>query len=275
MSIPTSNSIVLATDASPNVRPPGSPWCKLCPQQAAGAYLSYHYSDPLSPLPVRGVTKLHDNKADPNLETGTYGLFSTCSKQMRLGVVNHGRSHIVFVTRHGGERVITGYYRIGWYAPTGFAADDFCLAAARMHFVAKPLRMAEIGPALGLRYSRLILCLSPAQTAALVRELDRQPDATAAYLREIRRLEHFNFFLTNYRYVNFRRSHPFDWAEAAQVFAQAGAAARQNAGATANGSPTHWWHCRKCAGRFPSLSLLKICPGCGAFGSLDPIPKTP
>ena len=275
MNIPISSPALHTTGALLNGRPPKTPWRRISSRETTGAYLSYYYSDKLSPLPVRAVTKLHDNKADPNLETGTYGLFSTCSKQMRLGVVNHGRSHIVFVTRHGGERVITGYYRLGWYAPTGFAADDYCLAAARMHFVAKPLRMAEIGPALGLRYSRLILCLNPAQTTALVEELDRQPDATVAYLQEIRRLEHFNLSLTNYRYVNFRRSRPFDWTEAAKVFAQAGAAARQNAGATANGSPTNWWHCQKCSGRFPSLSLLKICPACGAFGSLDPIPKTP
>ena len=275
MKIPTGNSTNLTIGAPTNVRPPKLPWRKLSPRADAGGYLSYHYSDPLSSLPVRAVTKMHDNKADPNLETGTYGLFSTCSKQMRLGAVNHGRSHVVFVTRHGGERVVTGYYRLGWYAPTGFAADDYCLAAARMHFVAKPLRMAELEPALGLRYSRLILCLNPAQTKALVSKLDQQPDATAAYLQEIRRLEYFNLSLTGYRYVNFRRSRPFDWTEAAQVFAKASAATRKNAGAAANGSPTHWWQCRECSGHFPSLSLLRICPSCGAFGSLDSIPKTP
>ncbi len=275
MNIPAACPSVCVTAALPDVRPPRAPWRALNSRGETGAYLSYHYSDPLSTLPVRAVTKLHDNKADPNLETGTYGLFSTCSKQMRLGVVNHGRSHIVFVTRHGDERVVTGYYHLGWYAPTGFAADDYCLAAARMHFVEKPLRMAEVGPALGLRYSRLVLRLDPAQTAALVRQLDQQPNASAVYLQEVRRLEQFNLSLTSHRYVNFKRSCPFDWTEAAQVFGRASAATRQNAGSTANGSPTGWWRCRECTNRFPSLSLLRICPGCGAFGSLEAVHKTP
>ena len=53
--------------------------------------------DDLSRLPVRHITRPHDNKSDPNIETGTYGLFSTCEHQMRSGIVNRGAQYIVFM----------------------------------------------------------------------------------------------------------------------------------------------------------------------------------
>ena len=53
-----------------------------------------YLADDLSRLPVRHITRPHDNKSDPNIETGTYGLFSTCENQMRSGIVNRGAQYI-------------------------------------------------------------------------------------------------------------------------------------------------------------------------------------
>src|SRR5882762_920103 len=118
-----------------NIVPPHSPWQELHPEPTAGGYLFFYYSDDLSPLAVRAVTRERDNKTDPNIETGTYGLFSTCSKAMRKGVIKRRCGYVIFMTRRGGERVIVGYYQLGWFAPTQFCNDDFSLAAKTIHFV--------------------------------------------------------------------------------------------------------------------------------------------
>ena len=253
-----------------DLRPPHPPWRQLDAQTVRGGYLSCYLSDELSPLPVRAVTRHRDNKSDPNLETGTYGLFSTCSKQMRQGIVNHRRGHVIFLTRHGGQRVISGYYRVGWYAPTGFAPQDFSLAASHAHFVAKPVPFKDVSQEFGLRYSRLCLCLTPEQTSSLVTLLDQQPDATNAYIREIHRLEHFNLSAAGKRYVNFGRIRSFDWSDAARVLGGINPPVDTNV--VANSSLSGWWECRECAHRFRSGALLKLCPHCQKFGSLQPLP---
>ena len=54
-----------------SIKPPRSPWILLSSESDSGGYLSFYYSDDMSPLPVRWVTKPGDNKSDPNLETLT------------------------------------------------------------------------------------------------------------------------------------------------------------------------------------------------------------
>src|SRR6266567_6553297 len=96
-------------------QPPNSPWIPLKTEPRRGGYLSYHYSDDLSELAVRWVTKPGDNESDPNLETGTYGLFSTCSPRMRSGAVKNHIGTIFFCTRKDYTRVLSGFYQLGWY----------------------------------------------------------------------------------------------------------------------------------------------------------------
>ena len=55
---------------------------------APAGFLSFYLRDELSALAVRGVTLPGNNKSDPNLETGTYGLFSICCQSMRAGIVD-------------------------------------------------------------------------------------------------------------------------------------------------------------------------------------------
>src|SRR5437868_15491701 len=116
--------------------PPNAPWQEIQNPTGAG-YLSVYYSDDLSPLAVRFVTKPGDNKSDPNLETLTYGLFSTCSPSMRAGVVQRQYSYIFFTTKRAAGRVLSGFYHIQWYVPANSPrTNDFYLAADQAHFVA-------------------------------------------------------------------------------------------------------------------------------------------
>ena len=129
----------MTDDATENVRPPNPPWCDLQPRDSAGGFLSFFLRDELSGMAVRAVTLPGNNKSDPNIETGTYGLFSTCCQDMRAGAVARRCRWLFFLTRQNGERVLAGYYRIRWYARgplvlSGRSAD-YLLAAEEMRFV--------------------------------------------------------------------------------------------------------------------------------------------
>src|SRR4051794_34031736 len=116
-------------------RPPHDPWRPLSPGEKAHAYASYYYCDDFGAWPVRAITKIKDNKSDPNLETGTYGLFSTCEERMRAGIVTSRPGHVFFVTRpRKGPRQLTGYYELGHYTPGALSGRtrDFALTATSM-----------------------------------------------------------------------------------------------------------------------------------------------
>src|SRR6266571_9285685 len=126
------------------VKPPNPPWIPLNEGRSGRAGLAFYHSDSHSNVPVREVTRVQDSKADPNLETLTFGLFTTCERGMRAGVVREGIQHIFFCTRRGNIRVLTGYYKIGWYCKgppiRGYSThsnplDDFALAASEARFV--------------------------------------------------------------------------------------------------------------------------------------------
>src|SRR5205085_876583 len=118
--------------------PPSLPWREIQNRTGEG-YVSVYYSDDLSPFPVRFVTKPGDNKSDPNLETLTYGLFSTCSPSMRSGLVNRSAQYIFFTTQRSGRRVLAGFYNVRWYAPANSPRkNDYYLAAESAHFIENP-----------------------------------------------------------------------------------------------------------------------------------------
>ena len=113
-------------------------WTPLGDASGGAGYLSVYRSDPLARYPIRHVTKKADNKSDPNIETGTYGLFSTCERPMRRKIVREGRPHLFFVTSHGrSSRALTGYYELGWFAEStgGAATGDYALAATKIRFI--------------------------------------------------------------------------------------------------------------------------------------------
>ena len=99
----------LTLDRQISVRPPAAPWSPLRVEQPSTGYLSMYLADNISRLPVRHITRPRDNKSDPNIETGTYGLFSTCEHQMRSGIANCPRG-----PRRIGENLsLAGWERSG------------------------------------------------------------------------------------------------------------------------------------------------------------------
>lgn len=254
-------------------KPPSAPWRALS-EEADGGYLSFYHSDPLSRMAVRQVTRRRDNKSDPNVETGTYGLFSTCERGMRSGLVKKQRRWLFFVTKRDEGRVLSGYYRVGWYAHGRSVVaykgqPDFALAAEKWHFVDPPIPLATVAsrlrdPSLAARF-RLNKIVTSRQARALTRLLDGRPDATAAYVEEIQRLENTNRRFWGFRYVNWQREQGFAWNDAPS-FLQGAAQTTQPLPPGFKATGGTLWTCMECAHEIESLSPLKQCPNCGAIG---------
>lgn len=259
-----------------SVEPPNAPWRRLAPAGPHRGCLSFYISDDLSRLPVRAVTLPSNNKSDPNLETGTYGLFSTCAQQMRAGVVLNDLAYLFFVTRRGGRRVLTGYYRLAWYCenlPLG-SRGDFGLAADAMRFIDPPLPLRDLPESVRHRatqHFRLFSRVDAIQTSVLLRLLDARRDRTADYLTEIDRLERFNAFHTHFRCWN--RTEPFSWKSAVAYLNPPTDAHEQSPPKVLNSSSSDLWICQSCTVSIENKARLRQCPSCGAVGSLRPLTK--
>lgn len=206
-----------------DIRPPHPPWVPIVGDKSMKATLSFYYSDPLSKTPIRDVSHKNDPKADPNLETKTFGLFSTCDRAMRTTIVKQGIKLHFFCTRrhgtHGGVRVLTGYYRYGWYteAPpsrkkTSVARDDFALAAERIRFVSPGFPLSDLTEYLHgfqLEPFRTFRYIDEKTAALLLLLLDQTPDAAKQYLAEIARVEDLVKKERKMLYTN--RSTGFSW----------------------------------------------------------------
>ncbi len=188
--------------------------------------MSFYYSDPTSMVPVREVRRKDDNKADPNLETMTYGLFSTCERGMRAGLMKRGIEFVFFCTNRSGGRVLTGYYRIGWFHRgkkiVGYGrGDDYMLAAKEIRFVSPGFPLKDLtgyldGTRLDRRF-RTFMYIDTPTVQKLFTLLNQTPDATNEYLSEISRLEGENIDEFGYAYKNWKRLKGFDW-EAARKY---------------------------------------------------------
>lgn len=270
-----SQSAGISVARIPSVEPPNAPWQKLLRAEARTGYLSIYYSDDLSPLAVRFVTKPGDHKSDPNLETGSYGLFSVCCPKMRAGVVKRGSEFLFFATSRAGTRVLAGYYHLQWYAQgvyNGKGKDDYCLAADRIRFISEPIPLSKIDRRCKTNVSgwfRNMRLLSGEQCLRIAEILDSQPDATPDYLEEIDRLERFNLRHTGYRYPTWRQEHKFAWEFAGDFLDQTGQVEGQPP-KILNSSPSGQWRCLNCLGTVPSKALLKKCPLCKSIGTLQP-----
>jgi len=184
-----------------DVRPPNPPWIPLVPKVGSKAALSFYYSDRLSNIPIRDVSHKNDPKADPNLETMTFGLFSNCDRAMRATIVKQGIELHFFCTNRGGVRVLAGYYSVGWHykAPStkrgsrGSLLDDYMLTAKEMRFVAPGFPLRDLtGYLYGVNLDKSFRPFKyiDAETAnRLLLLLKDTPDATAEYISEIHRIE--------------------------------------------------------------------------------------
>ncbi|MCD0446248.1 hypothetical protein LO763_21790 [Glycomyces sp. A-F 0318] len=248
----------------------GAPWHPL--MDAGRGYLAVYFCDPLARWPVREITRPRDNKSDPNIETGTFGLFSTCEPGMRNRIVQDNASTIFFLTtRKGGQgRVLTGYYHIGWWThgTQGVVNRDFALAADAIRLI-DPIAAVELPEPLATP------CTSPFRTVKPIgedivralRELcDRHPDRTNEYVDEVRRIERFARARSGFSYPSWGRRQGFSWDDAADFY-QHGDEVRK----VPNSSRTKKWHCSNCDYVITSGALLKQCPLCNKTASLTPL----
>lgn len=262
-----------------SVEPPNPPWKPLeIPSQPEG-YISYYYSDDISPIPVRWVTKPGDNKSDPNLETSTYGLFSTCSPSMRRGVVKYGRPYIFFITNRNGVRVLTGYYHIKWYVEGAFSGGwDFSIAADKVHFIDPPISLVEIDKKFGstlAKHFRTHKGISHETCCKLRTLLGSYEDSTAFYLEEIDRLERFNLLHGEYRYIGWKQKDKFSWEYARTYLERFFQESSEQVipQRVKNSNDENQWFCSSCHRVLVNKSLLRRCPNCGELASLQPMPK--
>ncbi|WP_155892126.1 hypothetical protein [Conexibacter woesei] len=256
---------------SPIASPPAAPWQSLGSTDPPIGYASYYLADELAALPVRAVTRIKDNKSDPNLETGTYGLFSTCQQKMRSGIVQTQPRYLFFVTRPRGQRRhLVGYYELGWYAPGSLSRRiaDFALAARTVKFI-EPVPLTalppEVEPAMSARW-RLNRRLDPEQTQTLLTFMRAAEDRTHDYLDEIARAERINLYYSGFRYPTWRREQPWSWADATRYLRDA--PYDPKAPKIMNSSPTGWWRCADCGGFVENGALLKACPHCHVLDTL-------
>lgn len=281
------NPVELVAREDP-VTPPNAPWAELGEGVPPAGCISYYYSDPFSWLAARHVTRRNDNKSDPNIETKTYGLFSTCERDMRAAIVRDRRPHIFFVTNYRGERVLSGYYHVNWFAKgkpvlsyrgAKRLAADFHLAADEIKFIHPPVPLQAVAEALGdswfARGFRTWKRTTPAQTQALLSFMANRQDRTDDFLREVHRLEHLNLRFHKVRYANWGQVEEFDW-ELARKFLRPDVKAvpdNYDLDLMPKGNQIgDFWSCANCGRQIQSVSPLKRCPGCGAVGWL--VPKT-
>jgi hypothetical protein len=247
----------------------GAPWIEL-PDSGRG-YLSVYFSDQMARWPVREITRRGDNKSDPNIETGTYGLFSTCEPAMRNRIVQDGAATIFFVTTHkpGRGRSISGYYHVGWYTPgsQGATNHDFALAAKCMRFV-DPIPISELPDPLREFASVQFRQMRPTDqstTAALRALVDGLPDKTERYLAEVARVERFARSQTSFAYPSWAREEGFSWGDASDYYQS-----DESVLAVPNSSKTHKWRCSSCGYVIKNAALLKKCPLCKEMSTLVP-----
>jgi hypothetical protein len=248
--------------------PPVGEWAKLDGASGAG-YLSIYLSEPFARYPIRHITRPADNKSDPNIETGTFGLFSTCEQQMRSKIVREGRPHLFFATKHRrGSRALAGYYKIGWYAEStgGVSNGDYALAASELKFIDPILFEALPEPARSVCRPgfRTIRPLDAPTRTALLNVIERANDRTERYLLELRRMERFARFHSGYSYPSWGRIDPFSWADATGYL---GSATAMRSPATPRSGR---WRCAHCQHVIASRARLKACPVCKQMESLTP-----
>lgn len=250
-------------------RLPSAPWKAL--EDSGKGYLSVYFSDRMARWPVREITRPGDNKSDPNLETGTYGLFSTCEPSMRNRIVQDGAATILFLTTHrpGHGRALTGYYHVGWYTEgtQGTINRDYALAAASMRFI-DPVPLDSLPEPLRSYSSIPFRQIRPTDrtfTTAFRELIDSAPDRTPNYLSEITRVENFARASTNFAYPSWGRESGFSWNDASEYYQTDDELSK-----VPNSSKTRSWRCRECDYVIKNSALLKKCPLCKRTATLVP-----
>jgi hypothetical protein len=225
----------------------------------------------LARWPIREISKPGDNKSDPNIETGSYGLFSTCEPSMRKLIVERGAASVFFMTtlRRKSGRLLTGYYHIGWYAEgsRGIENKDYALAADRFKFVdpVSPRKLPRNLSALLLSRFRTQKPISADIVNPLLEQIEAAQDRTDDYLSEVKRIESFALSRSGYTYPSWGRKIGFTWADAETYLAKP-----KSPVVVPNSTPSGRWRCESCERVIENLALLKRCPVCGEIATLRP-----
>jgi rubrerythrin len=247
----------------------GDPWRPLADR--GSGYLSVYFSEPLARWPIREITRRGDNKTDPNIETGTFGLFSTCEPPMRNRIVHDGAATVFFLTtrkRHQG-RVLSGYYKIGWYTEgtQGAVNRDYALAASSMRFI-DPILIRDLPEPLAAICSARFRTMKPIDTEttnALMAICEQQAERSSDYLEEVARIERFARARSGYAYPSWGREEGFSWDDAPDYYQTDAELSK-----VPNSSKNRMWRCRECGYVIKSGALLKRCPLCKKMATLAP-----
>jgi len=256
-----------------SIKPPNGPWEPIKFGDKPKGNLAVYYSDDLGRLPVRWVTKPGDNKADPNIETGTYGLFTTCWRGMRSAAVRQGRPWLFFTSKWGEKRVLSGMYHLKWYASQPVGGErDYALAADDVHFVEDPIPLSRIDELCGTDYSEFFRghrVVNNSASHKIIDLLEEQTNATEQHVEEIHRLERFNKQHSGFRHAGFGKQDQFSWEDAKPILAGPHPAAIKED--QSNQSPTGKWKCNACGEEVENKALLRKCRHCEAIGTLEAI----
>jgi rubrerythrin len=250
------------------VVPPPGKWEPLV--DSGRGYLSVYLSERLARWPIRAVTKPGDNKSDPNIETATYGLFSTCEPSMRNLIVRNGIGTVFFITNLNGKgRVLSGYYRIGWFAEgaRGEENNDFALAASRIRFV-QPIDPKSLDESISgqvTTWFRTQKQVDVDTTSRLRETIDSREDMTDSYVAEVSRLERFARSRSGFSYPSWGRVNGFTREDAKEYLKKPGSPVD-----APNSSPSGKWRCSSCDYVIKNVALLKRCPVCGELSTLSP-----
>lgn len=257
------------TTAGATPRQLGAPWRPLF--DTGLGYLSVYFSEEMARWPVREITRRGDNKSDPNIETATYGLFSTCEPSMRNRIVQDGAATIFFLTTHkpGRGRILSGYYHVGWHTEgtQGAINRDFALAASAMRFI-EPIPVGSLPQSLAAFCSVRFRQIRPTDvdmTRALREICDNADDQTANYLSEVSRIERFAHAQTGFAYPSWGREEGFNWDDASDYYQT-----DEELSKVPNSSKSKRWRCRECDYVIKSSALLKKCPLCKKMATLVP-----
>lgn len=175
-------------------------------------YLTFYYSSSEADIPCRDVRKEYDSKIDPNMETSTYGVFTNCQCcTIRRPMLNNRKRILFFSTTWRGERVITGFYEVGWIGVQNpkhqckHNRQSIALKASRAHFTLEGIRLTKNSPFFSRRGNRK---LTADQGSNLMRKLEEQDNILADYIRWTKILEERNRKETGFCYPNLRMEDP-------------------------------------------------------------------
>lgn len=265
-------------DGPPPHMPPGPPWVEHTVDPTAPSNINIYYSSERTRVPVRRVNEAANPKSDPNIETFSYGLCSTCTRDVRERIVDEGRPEIFFVTNVDGRRQLVGYYSIGWYSrgpvlPSfyrrGKIQADFRLVADRVELTYPTVDLQSFAREYALEDELLTGFRKktvPGDVADLLRSaVDSGPDAYEKYVNAARRLEQYNQQHYGTTYPNWGRTGSFTMETIEEYV---------HPPETIDVERFPWddyeyenkerWECYQCSYEFTNGAPLKLCPECQA-----------